>query len=128
MSERIAANLMAKCHRIGQGIERVPELHGAFHIEPVHAKDGYAAVLQGDMPMERTASGIERVVERYTQRSELMARKRELQAQVEEQRQKLLKAESSLSTVESQLALINGAPSPNTSVQDLVGLGRDLSR
>ena len=128
VSERIAADLMAKCHRIGQGIERVPELHGAFHIEPVHAKDGYAAVLQGDMPMERTASGIERVVERYTQRSELMARKRELQAQVEEQRQKLLKAESSLSTVESQLALINGAPSPNTSVQDLVGLGRDLSR
>merc|ERR1712185_321252 len=32
VSSRIAADLVAKCHRIGQGIEKVPELHGHFHI------------------------------------------------------------------------------------------------
>merc|ERR1711924_494396 len=100
---RIAADLMAKCHRIGQGLEKVPELHGAFHIEPVHAKDAYSAVLASDMPLERSSSGMGRVVERYRQRSELMARKRQLQGEIETQRAQLAKTEQSLNAVESQL-------------------------
>merc|ERR1719488_410642 len=92
---------MAKCHRIGQGIEKVPELHGTFHIEPVHAKDAYSAVLASNMPLERSASGMGRVVERYAQRAELMARKRELQGELE-----------------SQLALFN-IPTPAPTIESL---------
>ncbi|MEC7172830.1 MAG: hypothetical protein VXW27_10135, partial [Pseudomonadota bacterium] len=55
-------------------------------IEPVHAKDGYSAVLVGaDQPLERSASGMGRVVERYAHRSERMARKRQLQSELEKQ-------------------------------------------
>merc|ERR1719488_343660 len=108
---------MAKCHRIGQGIEKVPELHGTFHIEPVQAKDGYSAVLASNMPLERSASGMGRVVERYAQRAELMARKRSLQGEVERQRAQLAKTEGALDEVESQLATFN-MPSPSASMAD----------
>merc|ERR1719217_1863555 len=91
----IGTDLMAKCHRIGQGLEKVPELHGTFHIEPVHAKDGYSALLSADMPLERSASGMGRVVERYAQRSELLARKRQLQSDLEKQRAQIAKTEKS---------------------------------
>jgi len=111
VSERIAADLMAKCHRIGQGVERVPELHGAFHIAPVHAKDAYSAVLASNMPLERSASGMGRVVERYAQRSELMARKRQLQGDLDKQRAQVAKIEKSLTDVETQLVdFHNGSP------------------
>ena len=79
VSSRIAADLMAKCHRIGQGLEKEPALHGNFHIEPVQAKDGYGAVLSADMPLATSTSSMGLVVEKYAQRSELMAKKRQLQ-------------------------------------------------
>ena len=110
VSERIAADLMAKCHRIGQGIEKVPELHGNFHIEPVLAKDGVSAVLASNMPLERSASGMTRVVERYAQRAELMARKRALQVELENQKSQVQRTQQSLSAVESELAAFNPSP------------------
>jgi len=121
VSSRIAADLVAKCHRIGQGVEKVPELHGNFHIAPVHAKDAYSAVLSSNMPLERSASGMGRVVERYAQRSELMARKRELQGELERQRSQVSKTEKSLTDVESQLAHFN-MPSPSASSNELDSL------
>merc|ERR1719231_2177074 len=114
VSERIAADLMAKCHRIGLGQERVPELHGNFHIEPVQAKDGYGALLASNMPLERSASGMGRVVERYHMRAELMARKRTLQSELDQQKVAVRKTEQGLAAVESQLALFN-QPSPRSS-------------
>ena len=104
VSSRIAADLMEKCHRIGQGLERVPELHGAFHIEPVAAKDAYSAMLLSNMPMQKSASTMGKAVERYAQRSELMAKKRQLQGELEKQRQQVQKIESSLSTIDAELA------------------------
>ena len=35
VSSRIATDLMATCHRIGQGLEKPPELYGEFRIEGV---------------------------------------------------------------------------------------------
>ena len=128
ISSRVAADLMLKCHRIGQGLERVPELHGTFHIEPVHAKDGYHTRLPSEMPLERSVSGMGRVVERYAQRSELMARKRKLQSELETHRATVNKIERSLDSVESQLAVFN-APSPSIGGPSdaLHGLGDGLN-
>merc|ERR1719473_2080321 len=89
ISSRVAADLLAKCHRIGQGLEKVPELHGDFHIEKVAAKDAYSALLLSNMPLDRTASTMGRAVERYAQRSELMAKKRRLQSELEAQQEQL---------------------------------------
>ena len=101
----------------------MPELHGNFHIEPVHAKDGYSTVLASDMPMERSASDMGRVVERWSQRAELMAKKRQLQGELERQRQSVQKIEASLDAVEAQLAVLN-RPSPDSSYKDgLADLG-----
>jgi len=55
VSHRIAADLMAKCHRIGAGLEHVPELHGEFIIAPVHTKDAYA-VDMGSLHRRKTDS------------------------------------------------------------------------
>jgi len=107
LSSRIAADLMAKCHRMGQGIEKVPELHGQFPIKPVHAKDAYSALLLSNMPLERSASSMGRVVERYAQRSELMARKRKLHGELEERRIQLAKKEAELLSVEAELSRYN---------------------
>lgn len=107
VSSRIAADLMAKCHRIGQGLEKVPELHGSFHIEPVYAHDAESALLLSDMPLERSASYMGRAVERYAQRSELMARKRQLQAELDRQREQLRETEGALSVVEAELEQFN---------------------
>ena len=107
ISSRIAADLMAKCHRIGQGLEKVPELHGHFHIEPVLAKDAYSAMLVSNIPLHKSASSMGKAVERYAQRSELMARRRQLQADLEKQRQLTRNAEDELAAIEAELDLFN---------------------
>ena len=112
VSSRIAADLMAKCHRIGQGLERVPELHGSFHIEPVVAKDAYSAMLLSNLPLNKSASYMGKAVERYAQRSELMAKKRQLQGDLEKQRQKVQATETELSAIEAELDTFFTVPSP----------------
>ena len=107
ISSRIAADLMAKCHRIGQGLEKIPELHGNFHIEPVLAKDAYSAMLLSNIPLHKSASSMGKAVERYAQRSELMARRRQLQADLEKQRQLTRNAEDELAAIEAELDLFN---------------------
>ena len=115
ISARIAADLMAKCHRIGQGLEKVPELHGTFHIEPVLAADAYPAELISNMPLERSASTMGRAIDRFSQRSELMARKRKLQAELDEQRRQIQRTESSMAAVEAELATFAVPSTPPTS-------------
>jgi glutamate--cysteine ligase catalytic subunit len=102
ISSRIAADLMAKCHRIGKGLDKVPELHGAFHIEPVHAA-ATEALLVSNLPLQHSASSVGRAVERYAQRSELMAKKRKLQGELEQQKRQIQHTQQSLSTIESEL-------------------------
>ena len=55
-----------------------------------------------------------RVVERYAQRSELMAKKRQLQNELDKQRAQVQKTERTLDAVAQQLAAFN-APSPGPS-------------
>ena len=102
ISSRIAADLMAKCHRIGKGLDKVPELHGAFHIEPVHAA-ATEALLVSNLPLQHSASSVGRAVERYAQRSELMAKKRKLQGELEQQKRQIQHTQQSLSAIESEL-------------------------
>jgi glutamate--cysteine ligase catalytic subunit len=115
VSERIAADLMAKCHRIGQGLEHEPELHGNFHIEPVHAKDAYSALLLSDVPLERSTSSMGNImgaaVEKYAQRSRLMAQRRQLHDDLSRQKEELERqgeamraTEAKLHAVEAELA------------------------
>ena len=112
VSSRVAADLMAKCHRIGQGLERVPELHGGFHIEPVVAKDAYSAMLLSNLPLNKSASYMGKAVERYAQRSELMAKKRQLQGELEKQRQKVQATESELNAIGAELDTFFSNSSP----------------
>jgi len=56
VSERVAADLMHACHRIGKGELHVPELHGAFSVGAVSAQDAYAAPMRSkDAPRSRAA-------------------------------------------------------------------------
>ena len=55
------------------------------------------------MPLGRASSSLERTMERYTQRSELMARKRALTTELEEQRSAVQKTQDSLQAVEKEL-------------------------
>jgi len=112
VSSRIATDLMAKCHRIGQGLEKVPELHGHFHIEPVAAKDAFPAELVSNIPSQRSASFMGRAVEKYAQRAELMSKKRKLQGELERQRSQMAKMQSTLAEVEAELSNLNGNGSP----------------
>ena len=63
VSSRIAADLMAKCHRIGQGLEKVPEMYGDFHITQVTAKDAFSAKLDmsNNIPLNRSVSHVRRL-------------------------------------------------------------------
>ena len=68
--------------QVGLGLERAPELHGAFHIAPIYAKDAYAAPLVSDSPLGKTESMLGDLVDHYTQRTELTSNKRRLESQI----------------------------------------------
>eukprot|EP00928_Gymnodinium_smaydae_P020646 TRINITY_DN17986_c0_g1_i1.p1 TRINITY_DN17986_c0_g1~~TRINITY_DN17986_c0_g1_i1.p1 ORF type:complete len:777 (-),score=166.32 TRINITY_DN17986_c0_g1_i1:33-2363(-) len=85
VSPSIAAELMAKCHRIGLGIESVPEMYGSFaeHIQRVSEKDAYAAAL-GSRPADKSnASQLQGLVQAHTKRIALTTRRRELLAELQ---------------------------------------------
>ena len=68
VSPRIAADLMATCHRIGQGLEKPPELYGKYTIERVMATDAFSArLLSRDVPFGKSVSQMGRTMERYAQ-------------------------------------------------------------
>ena len=130
VSSRIAADLMAKCHRIGQGLEKVPELYGDFHIEPVVAKDAFPAKLLSDMPLQKSTSTMGRTMEKYSQRSELIARKRQLQNELDEQRRVIQRTEDDLQKVQADLASLaesSGLPAP-TPLSNLTSARKSLDR
>lgn len=79
----IATDLMVQCHRIGQGLDAVPELYGGFaeHMTAVLAKDAYAAAL-GSKADKDSVSKLESLVQEHTKRIKLNARKRQLQAEL----------------------------------------------
>jgi len=101
VSSRIATDLMAKCHRIGQGLEKVPEMYGDFPIMPLTAKDGLSAKL--DYPFQRSVSHVSSAMDKYSEREVLMAKKRALQTELDEQRKRVATTESSLQEIEAQL-------------------------
>jgi len=101
ISSRIATDLMAKCHRIGQGLEKVPEMYGDFPIMPLTAKDGLSAKL--DYPFHRSGSHVSSAMDKYSEREVLMARKRSLQTELDEQRKRVATTESSLQQIEAEL-------------------------
>jgi len=104
VSARIATDLMAKCHRIGQGLEKAPEMYGDFPITPVTAKDAYSAKLTtSDVPLSRSVSHVGKTMEKYSQREVLMAKKRSLQTELEEHKKQMQKTASSLQDIESEL-------------------------
>ena len=107
VSSKIAADLMAKCHRIGMGIEKPKELYGDFPIGTVTAKSAIPATLLSNMPLGRSASHMERTMDRYSQRSELMARKRTLTTELEQQRASVQKTTETLEAVERELNAFN---------------------
>jgi len=111
VSSRIATDLMATCHRIGQGLEKPRELYGDFAIGTVSAKDAQAARMVSNLPLGRSESYDDRAartvagtMERYSQRAELMARKRQLEALLNEDRAQIQKKEQALQQIESDLA------------------------
>ena len=117
VSERIAADLMQACHRIGKGELRVPELHGHFDVGTVSAKDGYAKPLVsgGGQCATRTnadESHVRANLDRYTERAELQRKRRKLQADIEG-------LNSAKASKESELASLNSA------IADTLG-GRSL--
>ena len=61
-----AADLMAGCHQIGQGLELPAELYGGFecHIGRVTAADAIPAPLLSNVPMGRSISSMERTMDR----------------------------------------------------------------
>ena len=104
LSPRIAADLLATCHRIGLGLERVPELHGDFHISAVRAKDAFDARLVSDAPSgARAERCMEAVTNRYAQRAELIARRREMRAKLDEQLEQAARTRAELEQVEDEL-------------------------
>jgi len=114
VSSRIATDLMAKCHRMGQGLELPPELYGDFPIHAVSAKDATSARLLSIPPREKATSLVEKTMERYAQRTELMARKRALVGDLEEHRARLQKTEASLGAIEQQLSGLDSSPRLST--------------
>ena len=116
VSERIAADLMQACHCIGKGELHVPELHGAFDVGTVSAKDAYATPMRNSMKDATRSSAADSHVrahlDRYTERAELQRKRRKLQADIEG-------LNSAKASKESELASLNSA------IADTLG-GRSL--
>lgn len=114
VSERIAADLMQACHRIGKGELHVPELHGAFDVGTVSAKDAYATPMRSKDASRSNAddSHVRANLDRYTERAELQRKRRKLQADIEG-------LNSAKASKESELASLNSA------IADTLG-GRSL--
>jgi len=107
VSERIAADLLAKCHRIGAGLERCPELHGDFVVPPVLAKDAYAVnMTSGEAPGARISSSTDGLMAMHQIRLQLQTRRRRLLADATEHRARLEAAQEELRNVETQLAVL----------------------
>ena len=113
VSERVAADLMHACHRIGKGELHVPELHGAFSVGAVSAQDAYAAPMRSkDAPRSRAAdSHVRASLDRYTERAELQRKRRQLQADLEDLNNAKASKESELASVNSAIAdTLRGSP------------------
>jgi len=105
---RVAADLMAACHRIGTGEEPCPELHGSFTISPVLAKDAYAKSLRAHGSFSRfSRTNAYDIVAMHQMRLELLAKKRRLQEKERQQRAMVEEIQAELRTVDSQLAMVS---------------------
>jgi len=107
VSPKIAADLMTKCHRVGLGLEKAPELHGAFNIAPIEAKDAYAAPLVSDLPLGRSESMVGQLVDHYAQRTELTSSKRKLESQIGELASQLEARRAELKDVEQKMEALD---------------------
>jgi len=103
VSPKVAADLMTKCHRVGLGLDKAPELHGAFSIERIDAKDAYAAPLLSNQPLSRSDTMVGHLLDHYAERSELTASKRKLEAQIGDLSEQLEARRKELREVEGQL-------------------------
>jgi len=103
ISSRVAADLMTKCHKVGLGIEKVPELHGSFGIATIMAKDAYHAPLVSNVPLDRSTSQLGNLVDHYAQRVELMSSKRKLLSQIDDLQGQLQARQTELTAVTSKI-------------------------
>lgn len=103
VSPKTAADLMAKCHKVGLGLERAPELHGSFPIAPIDVKDAYAAPLVSDVPLTKSETLLSNLVDHYAERTELGSTKRKLQTQIADLSSQLERRQAELRAVEAQM-------------------------
>jgi len=107
VSPRIAADLMTKCHRVGVGSEKAPELHGAFSIAPIRANDAYSAPLVSDPKVDDKETLLGDLVDHYTERTHLTLEKRKLESQIGELTTQLEQRRAELKRVNSKLDKLN---------------------
>ena len=114
----------------------MPELYGDFHISTVRASDSISAKLLSNIPLGHSASHMGRTMERYAQRSELMAKKRKLQSDLQTQQEQVTHTAAELATIESELASFespgnfpHSSPGglPHSSPAKKIGVGQDVS-
>lgn len=81
ISQKVAADLLSKCHRIGLGLEHVPELHGDFLMAPIQTKDAYA-VDMGESRRRHSVSldNTQALMAMHQMRIQMQARRRKLAA------------------------------------------------
>ena len=108
VSERIAADLLAKCHRIGLGVEAAPALLGDVVIPEVRAKDAYAAADMGDSHrLSRISRSTAELMASHQFRYQLQERRTRLQASEADLRKKWEKTRHELEEVEAQIAFLS---------------------
>lgn len=112
VSPKIAADLMSKCHRVGLGLERAPELHGAFTIAPIHVEEAYSAPLISDRTRDGEHPVLGDLVEHYTARAKLALTKRKLENEIGELSSKLGERREELRAVNHQMDLLHESQPP----------------
>mmetsp|Transcript_9798 Transcript_9798/g.31530 ORF Transcript_9798/g.31530 Transcript_9798/m.31530 type:complete len:640 (+) Transcript_9798:504-2423(+) len=108
--QKVAADLMAKCHRIGLGLDHVPELHGDFYMAPIQTKDAYA-VDMGDSRRRHSISvdNTQELMLMHQMRLQMQARRRKLAAEEVKHIATLDEIRSELRNLDAQLGVLSAS-------------------
>uniref|UniRef100_A0A7S4B8C5 Glutamate--cysteine ligase n=1 Tax=Chrysotila carterae TaxID=13221 RepID=A0A7S4B8C5_CHRCT len=105
--QRVAADLMATCHRIGAGLEKVPELHGSFHIAPVLSKDAYAKPLRSGDLFSPHKKNTDELIMMEQLRMSLLTKRRQLQEKEKKMKKDIEDLAAEMRHVDAQLAMLS---------------------
>jgi glutamate--cysteine ligase catalytic subunit len=106
--QTVGADLMAKCHRIGLGLDHVPELHGDFHMAPIQTKDAYA-VDMGESRRRHSLSldNTQELMTMHQLRIQMQARRRKLAVEEAQHIATLDEIRAQMRNIDAQLGVLS---------------------